>query len=62
MKVRFNLDRESGLRHIWDHGVSETEAIEALNNAIERRSGSHGSEGINMKKETLKSGRTPRPL
>lgn len=30
MEIRFNVDPETGLPHIYDHGVSESEVREVL--------------------------------
>ena len=38
MKVRFHLDPD-GLPHIYSHGVSEAEVIEALQNRLEELPG-----------------------
>ena len=39
MNVRFYVDNETGLPHIYNHGVSESEVEAVLSRPIEERSG-----------------------
>jgi hypothetical protein len=43
MRLRFHIDLASGLPHIYNHGVRETEVEQALRNPGEARPGSEGS-------------------
>lgn len=43
MKIRFYINRDSGLPHIYDHEVQEDEAEEVLRNPGEDRPGREGS-------------------
>jgi hypothetical protein len=43
MKVRFYIDAETGEPHILNHGVTEEEVTEVLENAGEDRPGREGS-------------------
>jgi hypothetical protein len=43
MKVRFNLDAETGQPHIYKHGVRENEVEEVLRRTGEDRPGKEGS-------------------
>ena len=36
MNLRFNIDRETGLPHIYGHGVQEYEVQDVLDDPIER--------------------------
>ena len=44
MEIRYNRDRDTGLPHIYGHGVSETEVEDVLRNPIERRRGDADSQ------------------
>ncbi len=43
MNIRFYSDPETGLPHIYDHGITEDEVEEVLLNPGEKRSGSRRS-------------------
>ena len=43
MNIRFNTDRETGLPHIYKHGVNEDEVEDVLLNPGEDRAGSNNS-------------------
>ncbi len=43
MKIRFYINRDSGLPHIYDHEVQEDEVEEVLRNPGEDRPGREGS-------------------
>jgi hypothetical protein len=43
MKIRFYIDPDTGLPHIYKHGVSEYEVEEVLQNPGEDRLGSKGT-------------------
>jgi hypothetical protein len=43
MKIRFYLDPETGIPHIYKHGVTETEVNEVLTKTGEDRPGQEGS-------------------
>ena len=43
MKIRFYLDPETGMPHIYRHGVREDEAEDVLSNPGEDRPGKEGS-------------------
>lgn len=43
MKLRFYMDRDSGLPHIYDHGVREDEVEQVLRHRGEDRAGKEGS-------------------
>jgi len=43
MRLRFYIDSETGLPHIYTHGVEEEEVEHVLGNAGEDRSGRGGS-------------------
>ena len=44
MRVRYNIDPETGLPHMYQHGVSEPEVEEVLAHPIERRRGDGDSQ------------------
>jgi hypothetical protein len=44
MKIRYNRDLDTGLPHIYGHGVFEHEVEEVLRNPIERRRGEGDSQ------------------
>ncbi|MDE0426165.1 MAG: DUF4258 domain-containing protein [Candidatus Poribacteria bacterium] len=46
MNIRFYSDPETGLPHIYDHGVTEDEVEEVLLNPVEKRSGSRRSKVV----------------
>ena len=43
MKLRFYMDRDSGLPHVYNHGVREDEVEEVLRRRGEDRAGEDGS-------------------
>ena len=43
MNLRFHIDPETALPHIYDHGVREYEVREALDRSVEDRLGEEGS-------------------
>ncbi len=43
MKLRFYMDRHSGLPHVYNHGVREQEVEEVLRHRGEDRAGKEGS-------------------
>ena len=43
MRIRYFVDPESGLPHVYDHGVTEEEIEEVLRRPVETREGSEGS-------------------
>ena len=43
MNIRFYIDPETGLPHIFNHGIDEDEVEDILRNPGEDRSGSEGS-------------------
>ncbi|MEK7865141.1 MAG: DUF4258 domain-containing protein [Planctomycetota bacterium] len=43
MEIRFYLDPESGIPHIWGHGVDEDEVRDVLQGPIEDRDGYDGA-------------------
>ena len=43
MKIRFYIDPESGAPHIYQHGVTEAEVADVIENPGEDRSGSEGA-------------------
>ena len=43
MKIRFYIDPETAIPHVYNHDVSEAEVEEVLKNAGEDRSGPEGS-------------------
>ncbi len=43
MKLRFYVDRDSGLPHIYNHGVREDEVEQVLRHRGEDRAGKEGS-------------------
>lgn len=44
MKIRYNTDPDTGMPHIYAHGVSEHEVEDVLRNPIERRRGDADSQ------------------
>jgi hypothetical protein len=43
MEIRFYIDDDTGLPHIYEHGVRETEVADVLRRAVEDRLGSGGA-------------------
>jgi len=43
MEIRYNRDKETGLPHIYDHGVSEQEVESILRSPLETRRGDRDS-------------------
>lgn len=43
MKIRYNMDADTGLPHMYRHGVSEDEVEEVLAHPMEARRGEGGS-------------------
>ena len=43
MKLRFHVDRDSGLPHVYNHGVREDEVEQVLRRRGEDRAGKDGS-------------------
>jgi len=43
VNIRFYVDRETGLPHIYDHDVSEAEVEQVMERPVEDRPGTHGS-------------------
>ncbi len=43
MRIRYFVDPDSGVPHVYDHGVNEEEVEEVLHRPVETREGSEGS-------------------
>jgi hypothetical protein len=46
VNIRYNRDLDTGLPHIYGHGVSEEEVEDVLRNPIERRHADAGSQAL----------------
>ena len=43
MNIRYNSDPDTGMPHIFQHGISESDVMDVLRDPIEARPGSNGS-------------------